>query len=86
MADTFGILVHADSGLGILHRLTGTIAQRQGNISSVSILEESPGESRIYFEIEMPGDSALLVSDFQALPIVREVHMEIGRASCRERV
>jgi energy-converting hydrogenase B subunit Q len=75
MADTFGILVHADSGLGILHRLTGTIAQRQGNISSVSILEERPGESRIYFEIEMPGDSALLVSDFQALPIVREVHL-----------
>jgi energy-converting hydrogenase B subunit Q len=75
MADKFGILVHADSGLGILHQLTGAIAQRQGNISSVSILEEKQGESRIYFEIEMPGDSALLVSGFQALPIVREVHL-----------
>jgi len=73
MADKFGLFVHADSGLGILHQLTGVIVQRQGNISSVEIVDEKPGESRIYFEIEMPGDPADLLADFRGVPIVREV-------------
>lgn len=73
MADKFGLFVRADSGLGILHQLTGFIAQRQGNISSVEIVDEKPEESRIYFEIEMPGDVAGLLEDFHRSPIVREV-------------
>lgn len=69
-----GILVRADSGLGILHQLTGAIAELQGNISTVSILEEKHPESRIYFEVELPGDPARLIGALHALPIVREVH------------
>jgi energy-converting hydrogenase B subunit Q len=73
MADKFGLFVHADSGLGILHQLTGVIAQRRGNISSVEIIDEKPGESRIYFEIDMPGEAADLLADFRDVPIVRQV-------------
>lgn len=75
MADKFGVVVHADSGLGILHQLTGAIANRRGDISSVEILDEQPGEARIYFEIETPEDGQALVEDFRALPIVREVRL-----------
>ncbi len=75
MADKFGIVVRADSGLGILHQLTGVIAKRQGNISSVEIIDEGPGESRIYFEVETPEPAHLLASDLSALGIVREVRM-----------
>jgi energy-converting hydrogenase B subunit Q len=73
MADRFGVVVHADSGLGILHQLTGAIARQQGNISSVAIIEESDGGARIYFEIDVPGDAETLVAELQALPIVRSV-------------
>jgi energy-converting hydrogenase B subunit Q len=75
MPDKFGVVVHADSGLGILHQLTGAIAKRQGNISSVEIIDEKLGESRIYFEIEMAESGALLIEEFNALEIVREVRM-----------
>src|SRR3974390_2645007 len=73
MADKFGVEVHADSGLGILHQLTGAILNRQGNISSVEIIEEKPGGARIYFEVEVPEDGDLLVADMRGLPIVRDV-------------
>lgn len=75
MADKFGVVVHADSGLGILHQLTGVIAKRQGNISSVEILDEKSGEARIYFEIELLTDTSELVRDFHTLSIVREVRL-----------
>jgi energy-converting hydrogenase B subunit Q len=73
MADKFGVVVHADAGLGILHQLTGVIARRQGNISSVEIIEEGAAGARIYFEIEMPGAAEALIGDMRALPIVREI-------------
>ena len=48
-----GIVVVARSGPGVLHELTGVIADHKGDIGSVSIIEEQP-ESRIYFEINLP--------------------------------
>jgi energy-converting hydrogenase B subunit Q len=48
-----GIVVVARSGPGILHELTGVIARHNGDIASVSIIEDQP-ESRIYFEINLP--------------------------------
>ncbi len=62
-----GIEVVADTGPGILHELTGVIARHRGDITSVEILEPA----RTYFEIEMPGDPALLTADLRALPVVR---------------
>jgi energy-converting hydrogenase B subunit Q len=63
----------ARSGPGVLHELTGVIARHQGDIASVSIIEQRPPESRIYFEIDLPTDPAMLQADLEKLAIVREV-------------
>ena len=73
MADTFGLLVRTDSGPGMLHELTGVIARRGGDISSVEIFDRRDGEARVYFEIELAGDPGALVADLAALAAVREV-------------
>ena len=70
MADTFGVMVATAEGVGILHQLTGVIARRGGNITSVEIQGEVAGEARTYFEIEMIEDPQGLVEDLLALPIV----------------
>ncbi len=75
MADKFGVVVRADAGLGVLHQLTGVIARRHGNISSVEIIEEKSDEARIYFEIEMDEDTRGLVEEIAALSIVREARL-----------
>ena len=68
-----GLLVHAQAGLGVLHRLTGVIAEHKGDITSVEILENSAQDARIYFEITLPTAVAKLESDLRALPIVKNV-------------
>ncbi len=73
MAEKFGVTVRADSGPGILHQLTGVIARRRGDISTVEIIGQAGGEARIYFEIETPEPPEGLVEELRALPIVREV-------------
>ncbi len=72
MSEPVGIVVVARSGPGVLHELTGVIARHNGDIGSVSIIEEQP-ESRIYFEINLPGAPESLQADLQTLPIVRTV-------------
>ncbi len=72
MAEKVGILVRVDSGLGVLHQLTGVIAAQQGDISSVAIVESSAHEARIYFEIELPGPPDVLLEGIRALPIVKK--------------
>ena len=52
----------ARSGPGVLHELTGVIAHHNGDIASVSIIEEQP-ESRIYFEINLPEAPEILQAD-----------------------
>jgi energy-converting hydrogenase B subunit Q len=71
--ETIGLLVHAQAGLGVLHRLTGVIAEHQGDIVSVEILENSSHDARIYFEIALPTPIADLERDLHALPIVKSV-------------
>ena len=71
-AEATGIVVVARSGPGVLHELTGVIADHKGDIASVSIIEEQP-ESRIYFEINLPESPEILQADLEALPIVRTV-------------
>ena len=73
MAEKFGVMVRTDSGPGVLHQLTGVIAKRRGDISSVEIIGEGAGEARVYFEIEMPEDPQSLIEDIRALPIVHDV-------------
>ena len=73
MGEKVGVMIRADSGPGILHQLTGAIAKRRGDITSVEIIGEGGGEARIYFEIDMPDAAAPLLDDLQALQIVRDV-------------
>ncbi len=65
-----GLLITTVSGPGVLHQLTGVIAQHEGDIRSVSILEDQP-DTRVYFELDLPGAVDVLVSDLSQLPVVR---------------
>ena len=71
--EIIGLMVHAQSGLGVLHRLTGVIANHHGDITSVEIFENTPEDARIYFEIALPAPVTQLESDLRALPIVKTV-------------
>jgi energy-converting hydrogenase B subunit Q len=71
--ETIGLMVHAQAGLGVLHRLTGVIAEHQGDITSVEILENSEHDARIYFEIALPSPVTALERDLRALPLVKSI-------------
>ena len=70
-----GLLVECHSGPGVLHQLTGVIAQHQGDITSVEILENRPEEARTYFEVILPGAVDGLIAGLRELPIVRQVEI-----------
>jgi energy-converting hydrogenase B subunit Q len=65
-----GLLIDADAGPGILHRLTGVIALHDGDIGTVSIVENTEAGARVYFEVTTPQWDAML-EELRALPIVR---------------
>ena len=68
MNEKIGLLVEADPGPGILHKLTGVIAQHGANITSVDIVEER----QTYLEIET-ADEAAVIEDLSKLSIVHRV-------------
>lgn len=72
MTEAIGIVVVARSGPGVLHELTGVIARHNGDIGSVSIIEQEP-QSRVYFEINLPEPPDALRADLAQLPIVSQV-------------
>jgi energy-converting hydrogenase B subunit Q len=61
------------SAPGVLHQLTGVIVRHGGDIRSVSIIEDQPTGTRIYFELDIPGPVDLLTQDIEGLEVVREV-------------
>src|SRR5580698_2065500 len=67
-----GLLIDADAGPGILHRLTGVMAGHAGDIDSVSIIENTPERARVFFEVTTPEWEAML-EELRALPIVRNL-------------
>lgn len=69
---TIGLEIRAKDGPGVLHQLTGVIAQHQADITSVAILQGSPGVAHIYFETRLKTDPAILLQDLKALPIVED--------------
>ena len=69
MQEKIGVLVEADPGPGILHQLTGVIAQHHGNITSVDII----AEQQTYFEIDIKEDPAAMLEDLSRLAIVHNV-------------
>ncbi len=76
-AERIGIVVDALDAPGVLHALTGIIATHQGNIASVEMLESrAAGLSRIYFELEIPGDTEKLLADLSSASGVSAVSLE----------
>src|SRR5439155_7340256 len=73
--EKIGVVIHAEEGLGLLHRLTGVILEHQANITSVAIIDNRPPDARIYFEIELPAEPSQLTADLQKLPVVRSVEV-----------
>jgi len=73
--EKIGVVIHAEEGLGLLHRLTGVILEHQANITSVAIIDNRPPDARIYFEIELPSDPSQLTADLEKLPVVRSVEV-----------
>ena len=70
-----GLLITTVSGPGVLHQLTGTIAHHQGDIRSVSIVEDRPAVTRVFFEFDLPGLLDALLTDLKELPVVRSVEL-----------
>jgi energy-converting hydrogenase B subunit Q len=73
-SENHGILIDADPGPGILHRLSGVMAAHQGDIGSVSIIENTPTVARVFFEVDTPAWDEML-SDLRRLPIVRSLQV-----------
>jgi len=67
---TVGLHVRARSGPGVLHQLSGVIARHRGDITSVEIVERTADESRVYFEVALPGEADALVAELRALDSV----------------
>ncbi len=74
-SERIGVLIYAREGPGVLHQLTGVIAKHEGDISSVAIVERTKTETKVDFEIELPGEVETLIRDLEALPIVTKVFM-----------
>ena len=70
--NTHGLLIDADAGPGILHRLTGVIAGHGGDIGTCSIIENNAAGCRVYFEVATEAWEQML-TDLRELPIVRRV-------------
>jgi len=62
MSENIGVLLEADPGPGILHKLTGVIAQHGANITSVDIIEER----KTYFEIDVTDEAAAMIEDLSS--------------------
>ena len=73
--DNVGLMIHAGSGPGILHELTGVIARHRGDIKSVEIIDQAAAGARIYFEMTLPGSAAELAVDLRGLAIVSQVEV-----------
>ena len=75
MAERIGLMVHADSGPGVLYQLTGVIARFNGDIASVEIVSAGSEEARVYFEVDLASGADALMAEMSALPIVRHVQV-----------
>jgi len=73
--EKIGLVIHAEEGIGLLHRLTGVILEHQGDITSVAIIDNRPPDARIYFEIELPSELTQLTADLHKLPVVHSVEV-----------
>jgi energy-converting hydrogenase B subunit Q len=69
-----GLVLTTISAPGVLHGLTGVILKHNGDIRSVSIIEDQPENTRLYLEVDLPGPVEALMGDLERLAVVRTVH------------
>lgn len=75
--ERIGLVIHAQPGPGVLHKVTGVIAAHLGDIHSVDILDSHPPETRVYFELDVPmGGVDALIYDVQSLEICHKARAE----------
>lgn len=72
-AEKVGLVVSTQNAPGVLHELTGIIARHQGDIRSISIVEDWPEQTRVYFELDLPGSAQTLIGDLEKSKVVRSV-------------
>ena len=72
-ADKVGLVVVAVNVPGVLHQVTGVIAQHQGDIRSITIIEDQQSQARTYFELDLPGSAQALITDLESLQVVQLV-------------
>jgi len=70
-----GLVIVAFNKPGVLHQLTGVIADHGADIRSVSIIEEIAPDTHVYFELELPGSPEALVADLRKLEVARSVEI-----------
>lgn len=70
-----GLVIVAHNKPGVLHQLTGVIAQHRADIRSVSIIEEVAPDTRLYLELDLPGSPEALVEDLRRLEVARSVEI-----------
>jgi energy-converting hydrogenase B subunit Q len=68
-----GLVIIAANEPGVLHRVTGVIAEHRGDIRSISIIEDARTQARTYFELDLPGPAESLIDDLEKLAVVRSV-------------
>src|ERR1700674_4626939 len=68
MKESIGVLVDAEPGPGVLHKLTGVIAGHDADITSVDIIQAH----QTYFEIDV-SDGPAVLDDLRKLSVVRSV-------------
>ena len=68
-----GLVLVVANAPGVLHQLTGVIARHEGDIRSVSIIEDRPVETPIYFELDLPAAPERLMEDLRRLEVVKSV-------------
>jgi energy-converting hydrogenase B subunit Q len=66
-----GLVIVAFNRPGVLHQLTGVIARHNGDIHSVSIIDEVAPDTQVYFELDLPGSAQELAGDLAKLEVVR---------------
>ena len=71
--EKIGVVISVDPGPGMLYQLTGVIARLDGDITSVAIMESPAQSTRIYFEIDLPGEAPELERELRTLDVVQNV-------------
>lgn len=72
-SEKIGVVISVDPGPGMLYQLTGVIARLDGDITSVAIMESPARSTRIYFEIDLPGEATELERELRTLDVVQNV-------------